>query len=396
MKAKLTSLDYFKTKQSHNSDCIWILKEIKGITYSFEGQGYIFLLLDDARTNYYAYTLGPDDTIVIYLEHFTSFVEVLVHYGGPIGKYWGILDSTDASLNATQRAKIARDRTLVLALLKQADRRHFGDLWHNLENQFTRGNDQCPINLTAAYSLLVNFKPPVTREAPARRHIPRNPEPPLTTADKDGMTFNQAGEIITGIDGITRDTTLCFLCQNKGHYTDKCPNGANAATSDAVQLLQADHPTDTHVTDDVSPSIEKSSPSAMNPSPLPGSTVLVFKNPSHLSNIRRSSNQLKVYTKGGTQLSLLIGDIKNFGTVWYNPDSLANIFSLAAVRKLCCITMDTDVQPALCVHCANGSVMKLIEYKTGLYIHDAAVAAPKTNVAPVVDYSFVTTVADNN
>jgi hypothetical protein len=37
--------------------------------------------------------------------------------------------------------------------------------------------------------------------------------------------------------------------------------------------------------------------------------------------------------------------------------------------------------------------MKFSEYKTGLYYHDAAAAAPKTNVAPVIDYSFVTTVA---
>jgi hypothetical protein len=92
---------------------------------------------------------------------------------------------------------------------------------------------------------------------------------------------------------------------------------------------------------------------------------------------------------------LLIGDIKNFGTVWYNPKSLANIFSLAAVRKLCRITMDSNVEPALCVHLANGSVMKFSEYKTGLYYHDAAAAAPKTNVAPVIDYSFVTTVVDS-
>jgi hypothetical protein len=85
MKAKLTSLDDFKTK-SHNIDCIWILKEIKGITYGFEGQRSIYLSLDDARTSYYAYTQGPNDTIAIYLEHFTSLVEVLEHYGGTIGK----------------------------------------------------------------------------------------------------------------------------------------------------------------------------------------------------------------------------------------------------------------------------------------------------------------------
>jgi len=57
--------------------------------------------------------------------------------------------------------------------------------------------------------------------------------------------------------------------------------------------------------------------------------------------------------------------------------------------------MDTNFEPALCVHRTDGSVMKFNEYKNGLYYHDAAVAAPKTNVAPVIDYSFVTTVAAN-
>ena len=175
---------------------------------------------------------------------FLSLVEVLEHYRGAIGEDPGLLDSTDASSDTTQRVKTASERTLALAFLKRADRR-------------TRGNDQYPIALTAAYSLLVNFKPPV-RETQARRHIPRNPESSSATADKDGMTFVQAGEIIAGFDDITRDTVLCFLCRNKGHYADKCPNGRHAATSDAVQLLQAGHTTDTHVTDDACPSIELS------------------------------------------------------------------------------------------------------------------------------------------
>ena len=205
MKTKLTSFNDFKT-----NDCIWILKEIKGITYGFEGQPYIFLSLDNARTNYYAYTQGPDDTIAIYLN---------------------------------------------LPRLR-ADCRRFGDLWLDLENQFTRGNDHYPIDLTAVYSLLVNFKSPV-QEAPVRRNIPRNPEFSLATSDEDGMLFVQAGEIIAGFDGITRDTVLFFHCQNNGHYANKCPTGANAAICNAVQLLQAEHWTDTPVTYAVSPSNEE-------------------------------------------------------------------------------------------------------------------------------------------
>jgi hypothetical protein len=71
---------------------------------------------------------------------------------------------------------------------------------------------------------------------------------------------------------------------------------------------------------------------------------------------------LKVHTNGGTQILSLFGNIKNFGTVWYNPNFVANIFSLAAVRKLCCITMDTYVEAALCVHRSDGVIMKFIEY----------------------------------
>jgi hypothetical protein len=74
------------------------------------------------------------------------------------------LSGTD---DATKRLKIARDRTLAQAFLKRADRCCFGTLWADLENQFSRGNHQYPIDLTAAYSLLVNFKPP-KREEPRR------------------------------------------------------------------------------------------------------------------------------------------------------------------------------------------------------------------------------------
>ena len=60
------------------------------------------------------------------------------------------------------------------------------------------------------------------------------------------------------------------------------------------------------------------------------STVSVFMNPKYLTNIRKSSSTVVVHTNGGTQTSTLIGDVTNFGPVWYNPESLANILSLAA------------------------------------------------------------------
>jgi hypothetical protein len=94
-----------------------------------------------------------------------------------------------------------------------------------------------------------------------------------------------------------------------------------------------------------------------------------------------------VQTKGGTQVSNKVGDIKNFGTVWYNPESLANILSLADVRKQCRVTMDTKIEPAMCVHRPNGKIMKFVEFVNGLYFHNP--------IENVTDYTFVSKVDQN-
>jgi len=57
--------------------------------------------------------------------------------------------------------------------------------------------------------------------------------------------------------------------------------------------------------------------------------------------------------------------------------------------------MDTAVEAALCVHRSDGSIMKFVEYDTGLYYHDASVAQPTNSSAAITDYSFVSTINEN-
>ena len=63
--------------------------------------------------------------------------------------------------------------------------------------------------------------------------------------------------------------------------------------------------------------------------------------------------------------------MKNFGDVWFNENSLANILSMAAVRKMCRITMDASVEASINVHRKDGTAMKFKEYKSGLYYYEA-------------------------
>ena len=57
--------------------------------------------------------------------------------------------------------------------------------------------------------------------------------------------------------------------------------------------------------------------------------------------------------------------------------------------------MDTSVEDALCVHHSDGSIMKLIGYGSGLHYHYAAAAVQPNSNENVIDYSFVSTVANN-
>ena len=74
------------------------------------------------------------------------------------------------------------------------------------------------------------------------------------------------------------------------------------------------------------------------------STVSIFRNAKFLRNIRNSPQKLVVDTNAGKQISTMIGDLKNFGPVWYNPESIANILSHSDVAKQYRITSDSAIE----------------------------------------------------
>ena len=73
----------------------------------------------------------------------------------------------------------------------------------NPSNQYARGNDQYPTDLTAAYSLLVHFKPATTES--------RRPPPRVEGEQLQGMTFVQGGAaIVAGTDGAVHNRVTCY------------------------------------------------------------------------------------------------------------------------------------------------------------------------------------------
>ena len=116
----------------------------------------------------------------------------------------------------------------------------------------------------------------------------------------------------------------------------------------------------------------------------------MFCNPNYLKNIRKAHKKHEVMVNGDEPFTMeYIGDLPGFEgtvmeTVWYNPFSVANIISMAELRKSGRrLTMDTENDAAIFVHSPNGKVTKFSEHASnGLYYCNPN--SPSEDVSPYV------------
>jgi hypothetical protein len=62
------------------------------------------------------------------------------------------------------------------------------------------------------------------------------------------------------------------------------------------------------------------------------STIDVFCNNKLLSNIRTTKGSLVIHCNAGKATTNMVGEFDRYGTVWYHPDGIANVLSLAKVK----------------------------------------------------------------
>jgi hypothetical protein len=148
MQSKLESLDNY-TNENQECDCLWLLKEIQGITHRFEGTRDVFISIDDAWSKYYTFRQDGNQSLHEYLKDFQSLVQVLEHYGASIGTESPYIEAIkdrvaakNPSINPTSEefrkkaVTAARHQSIATTFLKRADQRRYGALWSELENSY--------------------------------------------------------------------------------------------------------------------------------------------------------------------------------------------------------------------------------------------------------------------
>jgi hypothetical protein len=86
------------------------------------------------------------------------------------------------------------------------------------------------------------------------------------------------------------------------------------------------------------------------------SSTSIFCNPSFVTDIHETDEVLELLTNGGPLKTNLKATVPGFGLVWFDSDSIANIFALADMEDKYQVTYDSDKESALIVHLPHKTV----------------------------------------
>jgi hypothetical protein len=196
----------------------------------------------------------------------------------------------------------------------------------DLENDFIQGTDNYPVTLKQAYSLLVHWK-----QDP--KNIMR-----IVGGVSDGVAFTNVGSEGGAQRGRRPVSEItCFKCGQKGHYSNNCPDedddGSQQNESTGTQLLLQG--IEELATENLFQFAQVNGQLPRTWILLDNqSTVNIFHNKDLLKDVHTTGHCMRVWCNAGWTVMNMIGRLPGFpGEVWYNPNGIANILSLADTEK---------------------------------------------------------------
>ena len=241
MQTKIMGIDGYE-KHHEASDPAWLLQSIRQIKMRFDSNKSRALSLCEARLQLEAIRQGQKENSMEFFRRFKSLVDAYEHFGGTLGDK-GLIESLEDVKDGEHPGDVpvidldelrtkqdldecikciemlieyytkekkyqkdlqtaARGQTLAMMYLQRVDRGRYGDIWADLHNLYSRGDDQYPVDLGQAYSIVSNYVHELTstrRNGWGKGKAPKNDN----VNDETAVAFlQQDHELVPGIDGI--------------------------------------------------------------------------------------------------------------------------------------------------------------------------------------------------
>ena len=166
-------------KQANNG--LALLTLIPSVSYNFESQKYLPLAIFEAKCWYFNMKQGKHETAESLLERFQSQKGVLKQMGAVIGPDMSVVEyivGEDKIMEAHHHE--ASECLEAIAFLMASDKACYEGSFHDLENEYLKDQDNYLWTLNQAYSLIVNWKQPISNCTPQ-------------TGSQDGIVLTQQG-----------------------------------------------------------------------------------------------------------------------------------------------------------------------------------------------------------
>ena len=392
MHAKIKAHRDFK-KIELDLNGIELLRVIKLICFNIEDEKYVPQKVHETKAAFYALKQGRD-TDQAYQIKFVNTVQVVEQCGASLGedplvrtmvcKDLGVREGTTDTIEIAQVKARVRDYTLGAAFILGADPDRYSSMIRGLKNASLAGRDEWPKNVTDAYNYLSKWEGDDGINHPVR--------------DYEGTAFTNNADHGPREPQEWHSKMTCRKCNKVGHIGAFCKSKKETANTNVqeaevnadaeLQLLQAvqqeaDDSNDYYADLFVCEEQEHRSASfqvkdGVNGGRIPKDWVLLdsqsttdaFSNPDLLRDIHEVRGSLTIHTQAGKAVTKLRGTVPGYGKVWYCPDGIANILSLAHVAKTRLVKFDSTNGNQFVVTRDDGETRIFKQSEHGLYYYD--------------------------